>query len=518
MSPPAAKGVTTLVIAAPATPQSLDSEFDLSLGSCDAVAAMYDHLLGFEIIDDPKVPGVRRDDIVFHADKPGSVNMVGILAESWEIDPEGRWARFKLREGAMSQWGNELTAEDVKWTWDRKFALNGLGQFYVSVIGLESPDEVRVDGKYEVSFNLQAPNPLLLKIQPNLYGGPIYDSVKCQEMATEDDPWAKGFIENNGAGFGPYRLEELTRGQQAVFKARDDYWGPKPAIETIIFREVPTSAARVQLLQGGAVDIAQYLQPLEVMSLKSVPGVEVETVDASFMTWIELNNDIAPFDNVDVRRAMNFAFPMRQVSDAVFQGLAQPLNGCMPNMYAGFTPSDAYSYDPERAKELLAEAGYPDGFEATLAYNAGDLVQEQISILYQSALRGIGINLRLKKIPAGSFYNAVTQRQEAMIFYVDAPRCPDAGYAMQLYFQSKSYVNCSNHSNASVDELVKIAATSGDDAVRLPAMEEAREIVMDEAPRTFIAYPNYTVARKAGLKGWTYYTANNMRFQDFSGE
>ncbi|MEZ5667647.1 MAG: ABC transporter substrate-binding protein [Alphaproteobacteria bacterium] len=515
MSPAAAQEGSTMVIAAPATPQSLDCEFDVSLGTFEAIAAMYDHLLGFEIIADPGVPTARREDISYHPEEPGGVKMVGKLAESWEIDPEGRFARFKLREGVMSNWGNELTAEDVKWTWDRKFGLAALGAFYTKVIGLNRPEDVRVEGKYEVSFNLDEPNPLLLKIQPNLYGGPIYDSVKCKEMATADDPWAKQFIENDSAGFGPYRLEQLTRGQQAVFRARDDYWGGKPAIDTVIFREVPTSAARVQLLQGGAVDIAQYLQPLEIISLQSVPNVAVETVPASFMIWIELNAKMTPFDNVDVRRAMNYAFPRDQIMQSVYQGLASPLNGCMPNIYPGYVELDPYSYDLDKARQLLQAAGVGDGFQTTLSYNAGDPVQEPIAILYQSSLREIGVELQLKKVPAGSFYNAVSQRGEPMIFYVDSPWCPDPGYSMQLYFQSESFVNYSNYVNARVDELLATAASTADETVRLEAMGEAQRIVMDEAPWTFIAYPNYTMARKADLMGWTYYTSNNIRFQDF---
>ena len=205
---------------------------------------------------------------------------------------------FKLREGVMSNWGNELTAEDVKWTWDRKFGLAAIGGFYTKVSGLSRPEDVRVEGKYTISFNLDNPNPLILKIHPNLYN-PIYDSTKCKEVATDDDPWAKGFIENDSAGFGPYKLESMAPRQQAVFAAREDYWQGKPAIDRVIFKEVPTSASRVQLLQGGAVDIAQYLQPLEIKGLKGVPNVEVETVPASFMIWIELNAKMAPFDNVD---------------------------------------------------------------------------------------------------------------------------------------------------------------------------------------------------------------------------
>lgn len=335
-------------------------------------------------------------------------------------------------------------------------------------------------------------------------------------MGGADDPWAKKFIENDSAGFGPYRLEQLTRGQQAVFKARDDYYLGKPSIDTVIFREVPTSAARVQLLQGGAVDIAQYLQPLEIISLRTAPNVVVETVPASFMIWIELNAKIPPFDKVDVRRAMNFAFPRDEVMQSIYQGLASPLSGCMPNIYPGYKEIAPYSYDLTKAKELLEKAGEGGGFETMLSYNAGDPVQEPIAILYQSALREIGVELQLKKVPAGTFYNFVSERGQPMIFYVDSPWCPDPGYSMQLYFQSESFVNYSNYVNSKVDELLATAASTADEEVRLKATGDAQAIVMDEAPWTFIAYPNYTMARKADLKGWTYYTSNNIRFQDFS--
>jgi peptide/nickel transport system substrate-binding protein len=511
-----AQAGSTLVIAAPATPQSLDCNFDVSLGTFEAIAALYDGLLGFQKVPDEKVPTALREDISFHADKPGGVNMVGKLAESWELDPSGKRAVFRLRQGVKSNWGNELTAEDVRWTWNRAFELGALGAFYTAVCGLKSPDDIKVEDKYVVSFNVAEPNPLLLKIHTNLYT-PVYDSVKCKAEGGTDDPWARKFIENNSAGFGPYQLQQLTRGQQAVFQARPDYYGGKPAIDTVVFKEVPTSASRVQLLQGGAVDIAQYLQPLEIISLKNVPTVAVETVPASFMIWIELNAKIAPFDNVDVRRAMNFAFPQQEVIKAVYQDLASPLNGCMPNIYPGFS-GDFYNYDYslDKAKELLEKAGQGSGFKTTLAYNAGDPVQEPIAIIYQSALRQIGVELELKKVPAGSFYNFVTDRKQPMIFYVDSPWCPDPGYSLTLYFDGKSYVNYSNYANAEVDKLLAEMAATADDKVRLEKAKQAQKIIMDEAPWTFVSYPNYTMARKADLKGWTYYTSNNIRFQDFS--
>ena len=117
----AATAGSTLVIAAPATPQSLDCNFDGSLGTIDAVAALYDALLDFKKIPDPRLPGVLREDIADYPNLPAGLNVEGKLAQSFELDPAAKFIRFQLRQGVKSNWGNELTADDVKWTWDRKF-------------------------------------------------------------------------------------------------------------------------------------------------------------------------------------------------------------------------------------------------------------------------------------------------------------------------------------------------------------------------------------------------------------
>jgi len=192
---------TTMVIAAPATPQSLDHEYDVSLGTIDAVGALYDNLLEYEKIPDPLVPAARREDTSVHTDKPYNLALRGKLAEKWEISSDGRMARFHLRPGVKSNWGNELTAEDVKWTWDRKLGLTGLGPFQTSVLNIKKPEQIKVEGKYIVSFAVPQPSPLLLKQMVNL-SNPVYDQAKCKQMATKDDPWARKFLDNETAGFG----------------------------------------------------------------------------------------------------------------------------------------------------------------------------------------------------------------------------------------------------------------------------------------------------------------------------
>ena len=177
----------TLVIAAPATPQGLDIEFDVSLGSIDTLGAIYEYMLGYEKMADPNAPGVLREDTGVHADKPNGLALKGKLAESWELTPDGRKATFKLREGVKSNWGNPFTAKDVKWTWDRKFNLKGQGIFQTSVLGLHTPDQIKIEGDHAISFNLDKPNPILLKQQCNL-ANPIYDGTKCAEVGRQGRP------------------------------------------------------------------------------------------------------------------------------------------------------------------------------------------------------------------------------------------------------------------------------------------------------------------------------------------
>jgi len=511
-----AQTIGTLVVASPSTPQSLDSEFDGSHGTLDAIGTLYDSLIAYKKIPDPNNPAVMREDIADYPELPGGINAVGKLAESWTIDPELKWVEFKLRQGVKSAYGNELTADDVKWTWDRKFKLGGNGEFFTGLLGMTGPDNIKVVDKYTVRFELPQTSPLLFKMQVNFFHN-IYDSTKCKEMATAEDPWARNFISNNAVGFGPYTIEALNRGQQIVYKAREDYYLGKPAIDRIVYREVPTSATRVALLRGGSVDIAQTLQPLEIASLKTSPGVVVETVSASPMFYIGLNTKFTPLEKIPVRQALNHAFPREQVLASIFQNTAAPMIGCMPSIYPGFESDVAsYPYDLAKAKALLAEAGLADGFKISLAYNAADPIQEPMAILYQSSLRNIGVELELRKIPAGTYYTEISSRSQPMIFQLDNPWTPDPGYSMYLSFQSKTYSNFSNYSNAEVDKLLAEAGSSSDGPKRVELMRKVQKIVMVECPWVFVAYPNYTMARRENVAGFSYYTSNNLRFQDFS--
>jgi len=345
-----------------------------------------------------------------------------------------------------------------------------------------------------ISFSLEKPNPLLLKQQCNL-ANPIYDSTKLKQAGGHDDRWGVQFLKNDSAGFGPYKLTQIVRGQQAVFQAREDYWDEKPFMRTVVMREVPSSVSRLSLLQGGAVDIAQFLQPREYMALAGSRTLAVDTINASSMIWLELNAKIKPFDNVDVRRAVNHAIPHDDIVKTVYYGLADKLTAPVPYIYPMADPQFFdYDLNLDKAKQLLKAAGLADGFSSTISYNAGDPVQEPIALILQTSLRKIGVNVQLEKLPAGVFYENVTKREKPIIFYLDAPWTPDPGYATFLYFDDKSYVDYSNYSNPKVNELIEGGLRTLDDNERKATYGQVQKTLMDEAPWGFIAYPKYALA------------------------
>ena len=499
----------TLVVAAPGTPSTLDSEFDVNIQTTDAIGMLYDSLIKFKTIPDPEKQNVLREDLSIHEDEPYGWAVESKLAESWELSPDGRKATFTLKRGVKSNWGNELTAKDVKWTWDRKFVQKAVGGFLLGVLGMEDPDAVKIEGDYAISFTTPQPNAVLLTMMVNLYN-PIYDATKLQEIHDGGDEWAVEFLKNQHAGFGPYTLTELTRGSQAVFEARDDYYGETPPMKRIVYKDVPNSPQRVALVQGGDADVAQYLRPRELKQLEGVDAVQ-----GTQQTWIELNAKMEPFDDVRVRQAMNYAFPFQEVLDTVYFGYGRPLQTGIPTIYP-FATEEYFPYetDLDKAKALVEEAGV-GGFSSTLSYNAGVPEQEEISTLYQTNLKEIGVNIQLNKLPAGTFFDFVSKRSEPMIFYTDAPWNPDPGYANYLYFHKDSFINYSNYVNEEVSRLITDGLALLDPEAREPMYKEAQQIYVNEAPWVFIVRPDPALAVRDNVSGWIYYTSNNVRFQDF---
>lgn len=179
---------------------------------------------------------------------------------------------------------------------------------------------------------------------------------------------------------------------------------------------MPTTANRVAALQAGAVDVAEYLSPRELALVEKIPGVTVQKVFGNYIHRVEMQNETKPFTDPRVRQALNYLVPRDEISQAVYFGTARPTKSPISEIYPGFTDAYfPYSHDVEKAKALLAEAGYPDGFTTELGYRTGDQLEEELAVILKTAFAEGGVNLTLSKLPASTSWSAIPRARSPCI-------------------------------------------------------------------------------------------------------
>ncbi len=281
----------TLVIAMNSTPKGVDPDIWVP-GQIEATVNLYEGLTSY---------GTRVGSNGKLEVDPGKIQPH--LAESWTVSPDGKKYLFKLKHGIRSPFGNELTAQDIVWTYEKSALQKRTGQFMASVGRIE---KVEAASKYEVRFQLSDANRIFLGAL-TLHLPAIFDSVEAKKHATPDDPYATKWLSLNSAGFGPYHLQSLQSGQQAVFVVNPNYFFKKPYYSKIIWREVPSPATRVALVRTGQVQYAEQIPFQQLTVLRTDPAVKVESVPGFGGATVRMNPRYPPFDKVKVRQAVAYA-------------------------------------------------------------------------------------------------------------------------------------------------------------------------------------------------------------------
>ena len=499
----------TLIVAGPRTPESLDQEYPPTEATHEMRRNLYERLLAYEM--------VQGEDGVFYEDFD---SIVGALAESWEVSDDFNSITFHLREGVLSTAGNELTADDVMWSFERGWNLKANFHWYMTqVLKIENFEDAfnKVDDM-TVRVTIPNPSPLIEKLWVNNDLG-ILDATEMAKHTTEDDPWGSRWLATNSASFGPYEATRYAPGQEVIYEANEDYYRGEPRIKRVIFREMPTSSNRVAALQAGAIDVAEWLLPRELALLEKMPGIEVQKVFGNYIHRVEMNNEVEPFDDARVRQAMNYLVPRDAISEAVYRGTARPTHSPVSEIYPGYTDEGfPYSHDVDRAKQLLSEAGYPEGFTVELGYRTGDQLEEEIAVILQTAFEKAGISLELSRLPASTLVERYTSGDIPMYFFRDMAIVPDAAYGANLWLNSESLINYSNYENTEVDDLIDSALTSTDEERRIADMKRVQKIVVEEAPWVFLFNPGYQLAHRSNVKGYSWYTPNANNWYDFYKE
>lgn len=264
--------------------------------------------------------------------------------------------------------GNELTADDVVWSWEKSMSQARTGAFIAGVCNVAKVEAV---GTYTARFVLTSPSAILERALA-LYVPMIVDSTEAKEHATGADPYATSWLARNAAGFGPYVIESWSPATAMTLTANENYYGGKPFFKKIVINQVPDPSTRVSLLTTGQVDYADQLtfRQLDTVAASSAAKV-VSIPTGNISEQAEMNVTFTPFDSVTVRQAMNYAIDQRAILQAVFENRSQAARSVLPPSVPGYDPGFyPYSYDPAKARQLLAQAGHSSGIEVTLNYSS----------------------------------------------------------------------------------------------------------------------------------------------------
>jgi peptide/nickel transport system substrate-binding protein len=495
-----------LVIASVTTPPTIDSEY-YSGGpqSWEVGANLYDQYFGYE---GQSVTNRGERTIDFN-------KIVGRLIESADVASDGVTWTLHLRHGVKSCTGTEMTAKDVKYAFDRAFGLNATGVFLAATVNLSKADNVRIVDDYTVEIVLDAYSPIFKQVY-TLYYPAIVDSEEVKKHATTDDPWATKWLATNSAGFGAYCVTEFTAGQQVVMEANPNYWEGEVPIKEVIYRAVPDASNRLALLQGGDVDIALVLSPKQLKSLEGTSGITIaQQKPGNTFIAVALNVKVKPFDDVKVRQALSYAIPYDEIVNDVYQGYATAVDSYLPPNYPGYTGEFwNYTYDLDKAKELLTEAGYPDGFDFELTFAELSPAERDVALAMQSAFKEIGVNMSINIVSPAVHQQAFVERTKPAIMYTANSHIFDGPYTMLIWLGSgpASYLNAGNYSSQAYDDLQAQAAQEKDPEKRLQETIDLQKIAVDDAPWLMPALEDYVVGMRDDIQGFHWMPDDGLRF------
>ncbi|MDQ1130437.1 ABC transporter substrate-binding protein [Microbacterium sp. SORGH_AS_0888] len=363
------------------------------------------------------------------------------LAESMDVSSDGLVYTFHLRKGVVSAHGNPLTAEDVRWSFERKFkTATSVSYPAAGPVWYDPAKQISVVDDMTVSFTLTDAGygsefqALLSDVL-----GEVYDSVWLKQNATAEDPYAVAFsAKNPNFGFGPYEVTQWDPSTGATLVARDDAGLPiTPAVKTIIVRIVPDSGARVTAVQSGSADIAENVDPAALADLSKNPSVTVPAVDNSNQhVMIPLLTNKAPFDNQLVRQAFAYAVPYQQIIDNVFHGRAvRNGSGFLDTKAPGYSDAGLpdYTYDPAKAKSLLAQAGVSAPVAFSLVVSASDPDLNNAAIQIKSAAADAGFDVTIDKQDQSAFNAQRVDHSSQAFILRDYAITMTPGYELNVY-------------------------------------------------------------------------------------
>src|ERR1700729_3114472 len=457
---------------------------------------------------------------VFDLDK-----ITGELAESYDVSPDGLKLTFHLRKDAKFQDGTPVTAEDVKWSLDRAVTAPVLGKAQLLTGSLTSADQFKVIDPLTFEVMLPKPDKLALPNLATVYPI-IINSKVAKANATAEDPWAIGWLKEHTAGSGAYVIETFKPGEQVIMK-RNEAWNrgtPEKSafFKRVIVQSVPEPATRANLVERGDADIVVDLQASDVQALEAKGQLKViSTPQYNSVTFVSMNNQIPPFDNVNVRRAIAFALPYDDMFKAALFSRGSPLFGA--TWADGKPSSGAYpipqpvKLDLEKAKDYLKAAGLPDGFSTTFSFNVGQAsTAEPMSALVKESLAKINIKVDIQKMPDAQMSTQINEKKLPFFTEGIVAWLPSTDYFYRNFYTGDQRWNYASIDNQELTAIAQEARFEPDNAKYEEEARRLNEIHVATMPQIALWQPSQDAVMAKSVDGYIYHFHRQVDYRDLS--
>ncbi len=428
----------------------------------------------------------------------------GILAEEWELSDDYKECKVKLREGVKFSNGDPLTTKDVQWTLEQAKTRPWCARWVGNFEGVEIVD----DYNFILRWSAGDPNVLKYFAQNSMNILPADYIVKVGEDAYKKNP----------IGTGPFVLESWTRGDRIILKSNKDYFMGAPEYDTLVIRMIPDSNAALMALEAGEVDVVCDLKPSFKETVDKNENLRWEQTASLMFIYIQIQNQKPPFDDVRVRKALNMAINREQLQ-AVALGGGGKLTpyGISPYAPQWSDQDPLPDYDVEGARKLLAEAGFPNGFDVTLTCREGDY-QKPASEVVQANWAEIGVNCKVDVMEKSAQMNDLIAGNYQLGWQQTTDVISDGtiwGMANDSHYWGGNGANRAFYKNERFDELNSMQKIELDSDKRMAYFDEMKQIYWNDCPNIPGFFAPITCVVNKDLKGTYAAMANFYRFEWF---
>jgi peptide/nickel transport system substrate-binding protein len=400
------------------------------------------------------------------------------LAESWTTSRDGLIYEFMLRKGVTFHNGDPVTAEDVKFSFER-YRGSSAKALHDRVARVEVVDAGRV------RFVLKAPWPDFLTFYATPATGAAWIVPKRYVERVGDDGFKRAPV-----GAGPYKLVSFSPGVELVLEANESYWRKIPSVKRLVFRAVPDESTRLAMLKRGEADIAYSIRGALAQELARTPGLTLKPVAGTFTEWLvftEQWNPKSPWHDQRVRLAASLAINRKEINNAEYLGHGRLSASIIPRDFAFAWPAPAYPYDPERARRLLAEAGYPRGFDAVEV--ATDNTYAPVAEAAVNDLQAVGIRTRLRTMERAAYLNTDSEKAFKHIVRVGSAAAGNAATRIEAFVISGGIRSYGGYPD--VDGLYREQAREMDAKKRETILHRIQQLMHDKVMFAPIVEPAF---------------------------